>query len=99
MLSRAGGIVFRCHAAALATLDVIKTRLMLKVDKHGREYKGLVSTCRRIVVDEGAAALLNGIVPAFLDQHRRCVFFGWIPGRGKAAQAVHRLTTAARVGV
>ena len=51
-------------AAAVTTpLDVVKTRLMLKVDKHGREYKGLVSTFRRIVAEEGAATLLSGIVP------------------------------------
>ena len=56
-------------AAAITTpLDVVKTRLMLKVDKHGREYKGLVNTFQRIVAEEGAATLLSGIVP--------CVF--WI---------------------
>ena len=51
-------------AGALTTpLDVVKTRLMLKVDKNGVEYRGLANTVQRIVVEEGATALLNGIVP------------------------------------
>mmetsp|Transcript_17805 Transcript_17805/g.21617 ORF Transcript_17805/g.21617 Transcript_17805/m.21617 type:complete len:277 (+) Transcript_17805:134-964(+) len=51
-------------AAGLTTpLDVIKTRLMLGKDAKGIPYTDPVSTCRRIVTEEGAAVLLSGIQP------------------------------------
>lgn len=57
--SMSGGI-----AAGLTTpLDVVKTRLMLGKDVEGREYKGMISTFRRIVNEEGPSKLLSGISP------------------------------------
>jgi solute carrier family 25 S-adenosylmethionine transporter 26 len=51
-------------AAALTTpLDVVKTRLMIGVDKHNVPYKGAVETATRIVSTEGAITLFNGVQP------------------------------------
>lgn len=52
-------------AAALTTpLDVIKTRLMLGRDRHGRVvYTTPWNTCRRILQEEGPAKLWSGIGP------------------------------------
>ena len=56
------GSVSGAVAAALTTpLDVIKTRLMLGADANGVKYVGTVSTAKRIVRDEGAAALMRGL--------------------------------------
>ena len=62
--SAACGSFSGAFAAALTTpLDVIKTRLMLRVDVHGNTYNGLVSTFLRVVNEEGAGALFSGITP------------------------------------
>jgi solute carrier family 25 S-adenosylmethionine transporter 26 len=51
-------------AAAVTTpLDVIKTRLMLRVDVNGVKYTGMVDTAQRILSQEGPGALLSGIGP------------------------------------
>mmetsp|Transcript_4651 Transcript_4651/g.6734 ORF Transcript_4651/g.6734 Transcript_4651/m.6734 type:complete len:288 (-) Transcript_4651:3072-3935(-) len=51
-------------AAALTTpLDVVKTRLMLGVDKEGKAYKHAIDVLQRTVAEEGSTALLIGIQP------------------------------------
>ena len=51
-------------AAAVTTpLDVIKTRIMLGKDAHGRAYGGAWSTFNRIVAEEGYHTLFSGIYP------------------------------------
>ena len=51
--------------AGLATcpLDVAKTRLMLGTDRHGRAYRGMISTLQRIYVEGGVAGLFAGVGP------------------------------------
>eukprot|EP00548_Thalassiothrix_antarctica_P005715 CAMPEP_0194141656 /NCGR_PEP_ID=MMETSP0152-20130528/11055_1 /TAXON_ID=1049557 /ORGANISM="Thalassiothrix antarctica, Strain L6-D1" /LENGTH=272 /DNA_ID=CAMNT_0038840353 /DNA_START=60 /DNA_END=878 /DNA_ORIENTATION=+ len=57
--SVSGGI-----AAAITTpLDVLKTRLMLGVDKSGIPYKNAIDVFQRTVSEEGMSALLHGIQP------------------------------------
>eukprot|EP00553_Chaetoceros_curvisetus_P000889 CAMPEP_0204627704 /NCGR_PEP_ID=MMETSP0717-20131115/14215_1 /ASSEMBLY_ACC=CAM_ASM_000666 /TAXON_ID=230516 /ORGANISM="Chaetoceros curvisetus" /LENGTH=285 /DNA_ID=CAMNT_0051644047 /DNA_START=85 /DNA_END=942 /DNA_ORIENTATION=+ len=57
--SFSGGI-----AAAFTTpLDVIKTRLMLGEDKHGKAYKNALDVATRVVKEEGWRRLLSGIEP------------------------------------
>jgi solute carrier family 25 S-adenosylmethionine transporter 26 len=57
--SVSGGI-----AAAFTTpLDVLKTRLMLGVDKQGVQYSNAMDVLRRTVHEEGASALLHGLQP------------------------------------
>ena len=57
--SVSGGI-----AAGLTTpLDVIKTRLMLGADKHGKLYHGVGDVLRRTVSAEGAGVLWSGWQP------------------------------------
>jgi solute carrier family 25 S-adenosylmethionine transporter 26 len=57
--SVAGGI-----AAAITTpLDVLKTRLMLGVDKAGVPYKNATDVFRRVLADEGPATLFSGVQP------------------------------------
>ena len=54
-------------AAAVTTpLDVLKTRLMLGVDRHGIPYTGVADVWRRLLHEEGAATLLSGIQPRVL---------------------------------
>lgn len=50
-------------AAATTPLDVLKTRLMLGVDKAGVPYKSAVDVFHRVVGEEGAATLLSGLQP------------------------------------
>ena len=58
------GTVSGSFAAAVTTpLDVIKTRLMLGTDVHGKPYTGLVSTFNRILNEEGWQAFFKGIAP------------------------------------
>mmetsp|Transcript_4688 Transcript_4688/g.13357 ORF Transcript_4688/g.13357 Transcript_4688/m.13357 type:complete len:284 (-) Transcript_4688:186-1037(-) len=58
------GSVSGAFSAAVTTpLDVVKTRLMLGADKAGVAYDGMASTFRRVVADEGAAALFKGVQP------------------------------------
>lgn len=62
--SAACGSLAGSFAAAVTTpLDVIKTRLMLREDIHGKKYRGMVSTFQRVVAEEGAGALFSGITP------------------------------------
>eukprot|EP00514_Thraustochytrium_sp_LLF1b_P010816 CAMPEP_0184543754 /NCGR_PEP_ID=MMETSP0199_2-20130426/3157_1 /TAXON_ID=1112570 /ORGANISM="Thraustochytrium sp., Strain LLF1b" /LENGTH=274 /DNA_ID=CAMNT_0026937825 /DNA_START=123 /DNA_END=947 /DNA_ORIENTATION=+ len=62
--SAAAGSLSGAFAAAVTTpLDVVKTRLMLRVDKNGVPYTGMVSTFQRILAEEGFTALLSGIQP------------------------------------
>jgi len=58
-----GSIGGAIAAAVTTPLDVIKTRLMLGADKHNVPYKNAVETATRIVAQEGAATLLNGLQP------------------------------------
>jgi len=44
-------------------LDVVKTRLMTQSAGDEGRYKGVVDTFRRILKEEGAAALFRGIGP------------------------------------
>lgn len=54
-------------AAAVTTpLDVLKTRLMLGVDRHGVAYEGVSDVLRRLLKEEGPAKLLSGIQPRVL---------------------------------
>jgi solute carrier family 25 (mitochondrial S-adenosylmethionine transporter), member 26 len=54
-------------AAAVTTpLDVLKTRLMLGVDRHGVAYQGVSDVLRRLLQEEGPAKLLSGIQPRVL---------------------------------
>jgi solute carrier family 25 S-adenosylmethionine transporter 26 len=57
--SVSGGIA----AAATTPLDVVKTRLMLGVDKAGVPYKSAVDVLRRVVSQEGSVTLLSGVQP------------------------------------
>ena len=51
-------------AAAWTTpLDVLKTRLMLGTDQHGRPYRGLSDVLSSTLQAEGPTALLKGIQP------------------------------------
>jgi len=51
-------------AAAITTpLDVAKTRIMLGKDKTGLEYRGTLSTLRRIYNEGGIPVLFSGITP------------------------------------
>jgi len=57
--SLSGGI-----AAGITTpLDVLKTRLMLGADKHGRVYTGVGDVWRRTLETEGPKALWSGFQP------------------------------------
>jgi solute carrier family 25 S-adenosylmethionine transporter 26 len=58
------GSISGAFAAAVTTpLDVLKTRLMLGVDKHGVHYKGAGDVFRRTLAEEGAVTFLNGVQP------------------------------------
>lgn len=65
-------------AGGLTTpLDVLKTRLMLGVDHHGRHYHGLRDVLTSLLAHEGPTALLNGIQPrVFWISIGGFVFFG-----------------------
>jgi len=57
--SISGGI-----AAAITTpLDVIKTRLMLRVDAQGNKYHGFSDCVKRLYVEDGAKTFFKGVVP------------------------------------
>lgn len=60
--SMAGGFA----ASVTTPLDVIKTRLMLRVDSSGVPYSGPASTFKRIVAREGFGALFSGVGPRTL---------------------------------
>ena len=71
--SFSGGVA----AAVTTPLDVIKTRLMLKVCADGKLYDGPVHTTKRILAEEGSSAFLKGIVPrVFWISLGGFVFFG-----------------------
>eukprot|EP00924_Labyrinthula_sp_SR-Ha-C_P013027 maker-scaffold_12-snap-gene-7.51-mRNA-1 protein AED:0.01 eAED:0.01 QI:29/1/1/1/1/1/2/1238/269 len=60
--SAACGSFSGAFASALTTpLDVIKTRLMLGKDRHGKLYTGVLDTAKRIAAEEGYLAFLSGI--------------------------------------
>ena len=62
--SAAAGSLSGALAAAVTTpLDVVKTRLMLRVDAKGVPYAGVLSTFSRVARDEGPKALLSGLGP------------------------------------
>jgi solute carrier family 25 S-adenosylmethionine transporter 26 len=65
-------------AAGLTTpLDVLKTRLMLGKDKHGKVYKNAVDVLKRIVAEEGLPTLMSGVQPrVFWISLGGFVFFG-----------------------
>jgi len=50
-------------AAVTCPLDVIKTRLMLRTDAQGVEYKGFADCVRRIHIEGGKGAFFKGVVP------------------------------------
>ena len=51
-------------AAAVTTpLDVIKTRLILEKDVHGKQYTGIVDVFKRVVKEEGGKTLFSGLAP------------------------------------
>jgi len=60
--SVSGGIA----AAVTTPLDVLKTRLMLGVDKSGIPYKNAMDVFQRTVAEEGMPALLSGIQPRIM---------------------------------
>merc|ERR1712013_704627 len=58
------GSMSGAFAAAVTTpLDVIKTRLMLRTDAQGVEYKGFMDCVRRIHIEGGNGAFFKGVVP------------------------------------
>eukprot|EP00617_Octactis_speculum_P005366 CAMPEP_0185774910 /NCGR_PEP_ID=MMETSP1174-20130828/80403_1 /TAXON_ID=35687 /ORGANISM="Dictyocha speculum, Strain CCMP1381" /LENGTH=269 /DNA_ID=CAMNT_0028462309 /DNA_START=9 /DNA_END=818 /DNA_ORIENTATION=- len=57
--SAAGGFA----AAVTCPLDVVKTRLMLKVDAQGVAYKSSMDVCQRIIAEEGYVRFFSGIQP------------------------------------
>lgn len=57
--SVSGGIA----AATTTPLDVIKTRIMLGTDKHGKHYKNGMDVFRKIISQEGVAVLFSGLQP------------------------------------
>ena len=65
-------------AAAVTTpLDVIKTRLMLGTDQHGKPYKGAIDVINRTIHTDGPWALWKGIQPrVFWITLGGFVFFG-----------------------
>jgi len=69
-------------AAAFTTpLDVIKTRLMLGVDKNGVQYKGAADVLIRCLKEDGATAFLKGIEPRVMwISIGGFVFFGMYEG-------------------
>jgi solute carrier family 25 S-adenosylmethionine transporter 26 len=69
-------------AAAITTpLDVIKTRLMLGVDKDGRPYLGAKDVLKRTLESEGKSALFNGLQPRVMwTSIGGFVFFGAYEG-------------------
>lgn len=64
-------------AACTTPLDVLKTRLMIGVDKQGVPYRNAVDVLKRTVAEEGTGALLSGIQPrVFWISLGGFVFFG-----------------------
>lgn len=59
----AGSLAGAFAAAVTTPFDVVKTRLMLRVDQHGVPYSGIISTFRRVIQTEGIRALYKGIGP------------------------------------
>jgi len=58
------GSVSGAFAAAVTTpLDVIKTRLMLRLDANGEPYRGFTDCVRRVHAEGGHRAFFKGIVP------------------------------------
>ena len=58
------GSISGSFAAAVTTpLDVIKTRLMLRVDANNIAYKGFGDCVKRIYIEGGSTAFFKGIVP------------------------------------
>ena len=65
-------------AGALTTpLDVLKTRLMLGADQHGKHYTSVRDVLSRLLETEGPMALLHGIQPrVFWISLGGFIFFG-----------------------
>eukprot|EP00698_Gefionella_okellyi_P001367 TRINITY_DN11311_c0_g1_i1.p2 TRINITY_DN11311_c0_g1~~TRINITY_DN11311_c0_g1_i1.p2 ORF type:complete len:293 (-),score=73.74 TRINITY_DN11311_c0_g1_i1:1361-2239(-) len=61
----AGAIAGGCAAALTTPLDVAKTRLQTQ-SEHGRQYHGMLQTLKLIAEQEGAIALMRGLVPRVL---------------------------------
>eukprot|EP00484_Ammonia_sp_Unknown_P028028 CAMPEP_0197047666 /NCGR_PEP_ID=MMETSP1384-20130603/23126_1 /TAXON_ID=29189 /ORGANISM="Ammonia sp." /LENGTH=306 /DNA_ID=CAMNT_0042479637 /DNA_START=243 /DNA_END=1163 /DNA_ORIENTATION=- len=57
--SISGGIA----AAVTTPLDVIKTRLMLRVDANNVPYRGFVDCAKRVYIENGAQTFFKGVVP------------------------------------
>jgi solute carrier family 25 S-adenosylmethionine transporter 26 len=77
-------------AAAITTpLDVVKTRLMLGVDRDGKVYTTAVDVVWRTLQTEGAATFLSGIQPRVMwISIGGFVFFGAYEGFKKTVQPV-----------
>lgn len=58
-----GSVAGAFSAAVTTPLDVIKTRLMLKKDSVGVEYRGVVDIIKRVATEEGMSTFAAGIAP------------------------------------
>ncbi|ETO13132.1 hypothetical protein RFI_24242 [Reticulomyxa filosa] len=58
-----GSVAGSISAAVTTPLDVIKTRLMLQVDAHGKPYHGFWNIVSRVHAEEGSLGFFKGIAP------------------------------------
>lgn len=59
-LAICGAIAGSIGGALTSPTDVAKTRLMLRVDRHGVKYDGMLNTILRVYREEGMRALFSG---------------------------------------
>jgi solute carrier family 25 S-adenosylmethionine transporter 26 len=75
--------------AATTPLDVLKTRLMLGVDKHGVHYQGVGDVFRRTLAEEGRSGFLKGLQPRVMwISIGGFVFFGAYEGSKKVVTPI-----------